>query len=451
VISCVARSALTSITSVHGDVKGPIFSAAELQFYNTVSDCIKLIFSFNRRLSDENLDLWAVVVSSVCELMIKIYENNLQDSGARNLISQFSCLVLEPFANFLRVYPVRKNGFRDFVDKLLEPLLHLIGILHDKVKDSPVLEHKLSKLVEEILSYGLFHSVHLDGYLSIHSTEKYSASTDCKLEGARTIIKSYHRHLFDKMENLVSERKAPSVAGIGDMFRLFINCVGKYKRDLLDADKSKVMQSQSVKQPAKIGNLTLGKSDHLIAPSSEMRKSFFDFFVVILEPLLVDLKKHLQCDLQAESSLPDVFCALKSVNKVLSVMMHERVYLRTQGDYGDACLKFFKIIYGLFLSCYAKFTQFWQSTFGLDKSMRVGIFNSIAKEFILVVRNFLEIEYEVIGDELVSTWIMIFTFLAMAYFSEDATLFSGAVDLGCWVLNLYSELRQVSINPFRAV
>ncbi|KAJ8433946.1 hypothetical protein Cgig2_001875 [Carnegiea gigantea] len=448
VISCVARSALKSINSVHVDVKEPIFSTAELQFYNSVSDCIKLIFSFHRRLSDENLDLWAVVISSVLELIVKIYGDNLQDNDARNLISQFSCLVFEPFAKFLRVHPVRKNGFRDFVDKLLDPLLHLLGILHDKVKDSPVVGQSMNKSVEEILSYGLFHSVHLDEYLSIHSTEKYSASTDCKLEGGRTIIKSYHRHVFDKMENLVSERKVPSVAGIGHMFQLFINCVRKYKRGLLDAEKSNVMESRSTKQPTKIGNLTSERSDHMITPSSEVRKSVFDFFVVILEPLLLDLKKHLHCDLQAESSLLDVFCALKSVNKVLSVMMHERVYLRTHGDYGGACLNFFKIIYGLFLSCYAKLSQLWQSTFGRDKSVQVGILNSIAKEFILVVQNFLEIEYEVIGDELVGTWVVIFTFLAMAHFSEDVTLFSETIDLGCRVLNLYSELRQVDHAVF---
>lgn len=452
VISCVAKSALHSYNFVDTDNKELTFSSVEFVLFNTINGCLKLIFFPHGRLLNENLDLWAVAVSSLLQLVIEVYTGNLQDSGMRNLFTEFLCLVLEPFSKFLRLHPCRKNGFRDFVDKLLEPLLHLLGLLHDQVKDrSIVLGQNLFMLVKEILSYGLFHPLHLDEYLCLNITDKYT-SVDQKLGNARTIIKSYHRHLFDKVGSLVSERKTQALSGVGELFRLFVVSVKKLKRDSKDAESLRNTETQDAKHLSKVSYLTSEKSHTTTTPASEIRKSFFDFFVLTMEPLLHDLSKYVQSDLQFGTSLLNVYYSLKSVNKILSSMVYESAYLRMEDSSGGACLNFFKISFGLLMSCYVKFNQFCLSKWSSNSFVQVETLNSMAKEFILVVGNFLDVEYGVIGDDLISIWLMILTCLAVAHSSEDVTqlcpLHSMTVELGCRLINLYSELRQVDRAVF---
>ncbi|KAL9238368.1 hypothetical protein vseg_012798 [Gypsophila vaccaria] len=447
VISCVARSTLHKLNGLHTDVEVSSFITTECHLYNTVNDCLKSLFNSHGRLLNGNLDLWTVTVSSLFELVIKTFAHNLQDSDVGNLIIELSCLVFEHFAKFLKVHPCRKNGFRDFVEKLLEPLLHLLGMLPEQIRDdgNPMVKNLFS-FVQEIVSYGLFHLVHLDEYLSLHGTERYNSLPEWKVISARTSIKSYLRHLFDKLENLVSKRKVHALSGVGEMFQLFVNCVKKQKKD--DSDGPKPTGTQSTKDSSKISNLNSEKSN-TTGPGWNMRKSFFDFFVLSMEPLLLDLKKHLQSEVESKTFVADVNFALKSVNTILSTMVRERIYLRTEDNSGGACLSFFKVSYGLLLSCYAKVNQLWISKFGNDSSAQVEVLHSAAKESAFVIMNFLEIEYEVIGDDLDSTWLTILTFLAMGHSSggtlELCPLSSVAVDLGCRVVSLYSELRQVNL------
>ena len=67
----------------------------------------------------------------------------------------------------------------DFIDKLLEPLMHFLGVLHLRSGGSNShWTENLLKLVEEVLFNGLFHPIHIDGFLSLRGTEKYATSND---------------------------------------------------------------------------------------------------------------------------------------------------------------------------------------------------------------------------------------------------------------------------------
>ena len=276
VTASMARSALHSSNSVDIEIKELTFTSVKIQLFKTMNDCLKLLFSFRGRLLNENLDVWAVAVSSLLELLIRLYTESYQDSGVRDLVTESSCLVLEPFSKFLRLHPCRKNAFRDFVDKLLEPLLHLLGLLHDQTRDkSLILVQKLFKLVEEILSYGLFHSVHLDEYLSLHITYKYNSSVDKKLRSSRMIIKSFHRHLFNKVDNLVSEGRIWALPSLENVFRLFIVNVKKLKKESQVAESSRASETPHL---SKVSNSTTEKNHTTKTPASEIRMSFFDFF-----------------------------------------------------------------------------------------------------------------------------------------------------------------------------
>ncbi|KAM1760706.1 hypothetical protein ACFX12_003553 [Malus domestica] len=203
-IDLIARNALSLLnkTSSRPTLS---FSSEELQLYNTVLDCISLVFASHGGMSDENLDLWVSTVGAVLDLLHKFYVENLVCGNGGDFVFLFLCLVLEPFAKFFRAHPAWKDGFRDFIDKLLEALLHLLGLLHLQIDESnPGWTRSLLKLVEEVLSHGLYHPIHIDGFLSLCSSEKYATSNSGKSQDSKTTLKSYHRHLFSSKHDIVN-------------------------------------------------------------------------------------------------------------------------------------------------------------------------------------------------------------------------------------------------------
>ncbi|KAF2325726.1 hypothetical protein GH714_034251 [Hevea brasiliensis] len=236
---CIARNALLLLAEMSLHSKDLVFIGKGFELYNVVLDCVSLVFLSHGGLSNENLDLWISTVCAVLELVHKIYDENLDVRNAGDFALRFSCLLLEPFAKFLRVHPTRKTGFRDFVDELLGPLLHSLGVLHLHFDGSnPGLTRNLLTTVEEVLSQGLFHSIHIDGFLSLRSTEKYSASSDGKMKESKTVIKSYHRHLFDKLERIMASKKDSELSGLGELFQLLVDRVKNQKvASILSEDK----------------------------------------------------------------------------------------------------------------------------------------------------------------------------------------------------------------------
>ncbi|KAJ0077610.1 hypothetical protein Patl1_36110 [Pistacia atlantica] len=176
-IGCIARNALSLVNENSSGFKESFSVGGGYELYSVVLDCLSLVFSW-------------------------------EDA----FVLQFSCLVLEPFAKFLRTHPTRKNGFRDFVDKLLESLLHLLGMLKFQ-SDANISDQtrNLLTLVEEVLSNGLFHPTHIDGFLGLRATEKYLASHERKSGDSKTAVKSYHRHIFDKLESIMTAKEGISV------------------------------------------------------------------------------------------------------------------------------------------------------------------------------------------------------------------------------------------------
>uniref|UniRef100_A0A5B7BNV3 Nucleolar 27S pre-rRNA processing Urb2/Npa2 C-terminal domain-containing protein n=1 Tax=Davidia involucrata TaxID=16924 RepID=A0A5B7BNV3_DAVIN len=424
VIFCIARDALSRLNAVSPHTKDSILSREVVEFYSIVLGCISLVFSTHGGVSNENLDLWVLTVVVVLELVQKIFKDKL-DGGELGVFGlQLSCFVLEPFAKFLRVHPTRKNGFRDFIDKLLEPLLHLLDVLHLYINgSSPGWTRHLLKLVEEVLSQGLFHPSHIDGFLSLQSTGKYITSNDGKPKDSKTFIKSYHRHLFDKLEKIMVGKNELALGGVGELFCLFVHCVKKQK-----GASEKSHCSSSV--------------------NAETRKSLFEFFVQIMEPLMQGIDTYLQAELEVGFVLLDVHSTLKSANKTLASFMHEKVYIRTEDTSEGSCLNFLKVVYDMFMSFSAKINRLWSSTSDFDKGTHVEVLNLIAKELIVAVRYLLEIEYEVVGNDLESLWLMMFSYTALGLSLMDAPdqclLTSEILHLGCQLVNLYSELRQVN-------
>lgn len=459
-VSCIARKILSLLDEKSLPSKESLFVGEGFELCNIVLDCVSLVFSSSGGLLNENLDLWVSTVDPVLEIVIKLYAQNLDGCNVGAFVLQFSCLVLDPFSRFLRVHPIRKNGFRDFVDKLLEPLLHLLGLLHFQVDNSnrgPT--RSLLKLVEEVMCNGLFHPTHIDGFLGLHNVEKYLASSDGKLSGSKTVVKSYHRHLFDKLESIMVAKKVSVLNGIGNLFHLLVHQVKRQKGASVISEVTKKIRkfgasSQWEKDLSDlVSRDTFGSSNALPEQSYissnldlETQKSLFEFFVQIMEPLLAEMNGYVQAKIVEGPILLDAHCTLKSINSLLASFMRERVYVRTEDSSEGACLNFLKKIHDAITSLASKLPQL--STCDMNDGMPKEMFTYLAKELLVAVGNLLDIEYEVFGHDLVSLWLMMLSFLEIGLSFVDApdqhALTTQTLDVGCQLVNLYSELRQVS-------
>ena len=461
-IYCIARNALSLLNDEHFPAMESSFTGEGFELYDIVLNCVSLLFSSHNGLSNENLDLWISSVDAVLELVRKIYTDNIAGGNAGKFVLQFSCLVLDPFNKFLRVHPCRKNGFRDFVDKLLELLLHLLGVLNLQADgNNSGWAKNLLRLVEEVLSHGLFHPAHFDGFLTLHAKEKHGKEYDGQSSEPKMFVKSYHRHLFDKLEKIVAAKKVLPLSGIGELFRLLVVQVKKQKGALAFSEGTKIVGKtvgfvhsedyfSGHMSMMLAGNCSALSENSYLSSSlnSETRKSLFDFFVQILEPLLFQIKGFLQTKLEVGPALLDVHCTIKSTNKLLASFMHEKVYVRMEDTNEGACLNFLKVVYDRIMVFSVNICQMWLSAIDADKGIYADTLNLIGKELIAALGYFLEIDYEVIGNDLVSLWLMMLSFSAIGLSSIDtctqSSISSKMVDVGCQLINLYSELRQVS-------
>ncbi len=445
-IFVIAKDAVSLVNNTLLSSQESYFIGEGFKLYSTVLDCISLVFSSHGGLSNENLDLWLSTVDAVLELVLKVYTKNLDSGSIDVFATRFSCLVLEPFAKFLRVHPIRKMGFHDFIDKLLEPLMHFLGVLHLRSGGSNShWTENLLKLVEEVLFNGLFHPIHIDGFLSLRGTEKYATSNDEESKNSKTVIKSYHRHLFEKLERILTEKKVSAMGGIGELFRLLVHRAKKLKGGASRHLEDNSFGHTSKMYPGSSGVL-LDKSYYSSGFSADTRKSLFDFFVQIMEPLLLKINSYLQVKPEVGPELLDVQGTLNSINKLLACFMDEKVYVRTEDTSEGACFNFLKKVYDTVISFSTNLLGL--SKYDIENQTHIDMLTLSANEVFVAVGYLLEIEYEVIGNDLVSLWIMMFSYSGIGFSLVDVldhcSLSSKIEALGCQLINLYSQLRQVS-------
>ncbi|XP_071930649.1 uncharacterized protein [Coffea arabica] len=453
VIDCISRDALACFSLELIDSKESALSSEGNELQETVLSCISFIFSSHNGVANANLDLWIMVTDTVLEIVRKVFSNKVADSKAGIFILQFSCYLLEPFAKFLRVHPARKNGFHDFIDRLLEPLMHLLDELRLSTCKDLGWSKNLLKLVEEISSQGLFHAAHIDGFLSLQSTGKYKKSDDGKSKERIFFIKSYHRKLFDKLEKIIACKNSLPLGGVGALFHLFVVCATKQKGVSSVNKVSRQLEDSAghiSERSSGSSNVALQTQNCSGSVSAVTRKSLFDFFVQIMESFLSHITMHLQAEWNVGTPLSDVLCVLISANKLLASFKQENIYTRLEDISEGACMNFLRFIYETIMLLSVKIKHL-MSSFGSNvRNQEVLIL--MAKEIVVAVHLLVEIEYEVVGDDLENLWGIMFTFASSSQSMVDVPdkhlLISEIHILGCALINLYSELRQVNTSVF---
>ncbi|KAL0422836.1 UNVERIFIED_CONTAM: hypothetical protein Slati_3306500 [Sesamum latifolium] len=455
VIHSIVMEASASVNNMSLCCEGTLLDW-QLQCYDAVLDCISLIFSFHGGVANENLDLWIFLMDKVLGLILKFVKGQFDGSKLGSFILKLSCYLFDPFAKFLRVHPTRKNGFHNFIDKLLEPLLHLLHVLHSGSCGFNIEWTKnLPELVEEVLAQGLFHPTHIDGFLSLQSTARYKNSSDVAVKEEKLVNKSYHRHLFDKVEKIVAKKNELALLGLGELLHLFVSCVAKHKGISVSGGDSRQSDMSSTSHGTNSSPQSRRVSSNLIpvrhSMDAELRKSIFDYFVQVLEYLLAELNKYVQSDGEAESVLFYVSSILRSINNLLFTFICDKIYLRTEDTSDGASRNFLRLIYMTVVSFSVKIAHETLCV-GSDEKSHRELLISVRKELIASVHHLLNIEYEVVGDDLESLWTMILSSAACCYSLKDVPgqplLSSEILSLGCRLFDLYSELRQVDTLVF---
>ncbi|KAL3515027.1 hypothetical protein ACH5RR_021929 [Cinchona calisaya] len=454
VIEFFSRDALTRLNPELKDSMESTLSNEGLELQEIVLNCISLVFSSHSGVVNANLDLWIMVTDTVLELVREVFENRVADSKAGIFTLQFSCCLLEPFTKFLRVHPARKNSFHDFVDRLLEPLMHLLDELHLSTSKNPGWSKNLLKLVEEVLSQGLFHTAHIDGFLGLQSTGKYKDSHNVKSKERTLPIKSYHRHLFDKLEKIIASKNTLPLGGVGELFRLFVKCATKQKGVSSVMEGSRKLEDSNghiFERSSGSSNMALKKYNHSSSMSAETRKPLFNFFVQIMEFFLSHITTLHQAEWNVETPLLDVLCVLRSANKLLDGFKQENIYTRMEDISEGASMNFLRLIYETIMLFSVKIKHLLLS-FGSNVGKQKEVLILMVKEIVVAVHHLVDIEYEVVGDDLENLWGMMLTFSACSQYTVDVPdkhlLSFEILNLGCAVIDLYSELRQVSTSMF---
>ena len=445
-VELIARNAM-SMLEESSTCSGETFVSEErFKLYDAALDCVSLVFLSHDGLSNENLGLWVSTAKAGLKLVLRMYGRNLDGSNVGDFALRFLWLVLQPFSKFLRVHPVRQSRFHEFVDELLELLLHVSGEL--RVNGSnPIWTERVIKVVEEVLSHGLFHPVLIDEFLSLHGLEKYVASCDDVSKDSKPAIQSYPRHLFDVLNKIITRKNAMAMSSVGLLFHLFVNSARKFKGTSVLYEGNKTMESMNdSRQPVPGENCS---SNNICA---DTQKSLLNFFVLIMEPFLLDINAYLQTKINNKLQFSDLHGILKSIGNLLASFMQEKVYVRTEDTSGGACLNFFKSIFNALMT--TSTSALGLSNYDTTNRKELEIFMLSANEILVAIGYILEIEYEVVGEDLVNLWVIMLSYFAincnMMNVFDQCSLSSSIPALGCQIINLYSQLRQVRIKTLNA-
>ncbi|CAL4913139.1 unnamed protein product [Urochloa decumbens] len=392
---------------------------------------MSLLFSSNTRaFFNAGVDLWASCVIEVINLAKKVSAN---EENFFPLLQKLANCLLGQFSSFLRFYANPKNIFNAFVDKILGPLLELLVLLNSQA-NSDKCKHAgtMLKTVEDVLSNGLFHPQHLSGYFCLRSLNKSSIAKDIK--------GSYHRHLFQRFKGIKTENKAVLLAGFGYLLQLFVS-------------RARNQRTTLARSGATLSRLQ--KSSEGSEEPQHPRESPFEVFIQFMEPMVLECKSYSQKEFSklGVTRLVEVHCMLKSINVMLTTLIEEKIYVPTEDTSEGSYFNFLQDIYTVLISISEKMYEFWVSAVHLEDLSIKKIVPLMFTEIISAVASFLEIEYKVLGDDLMKLWLMIFALSVINASSKNVKpcflLASKISSLSAQVIGTFSELRQVSRSIFR--
>lgn len=496
------------------------------------TEAVEVLFSLHGRYFRPTLDLWASSALAAASLGQRVFSKELPEDD-QFVLPKLVCLVLESFTRYLGSHPNPKNVFPVIVEKLLEPLLSLLEVLTGEFNSKErskndvayIWRTRLLGIVEDIFAFGLFHSVHIDGYLNVcksysqvesqriikaNKKAKPASSREHEREVPHAAVGSYHKSLFQKLDYLRKEGKTTALHGIGRLLSIFIrrkknqganasHIIGTRKinssrifgesQETRNSDKELQDTTHSTGSSTKNDGIaktsnacestqTSGEAGvHLNKQEKVMGKPLFNLFVEFMEPLQIDLEK---CegfiDIQESKKFCHMSCVQSTVvaiNGLLGVVKDDKIYIPTEDTPGQAHFNYLKRIYSTIFQLGALvLTLCSRVASGADNKVRNGLVERFGskeqvfgpgletlamttmKNIVLALGYLMEIEYRVAEEELLDLWLLLLSFLALDSCGNNKhrnspILAPEIIQLGCRIICIYGELRQVDRPLFR--
>ncbi|GLJ26271.1 hypothetical protein SUGI_0504910 [Cryptomeria japonica] len=493
-------------------------------FMKEFAEVVRLLFSLHGRYIRLTLDLWASSALGAASLAERVLLTGGQDDYDF-VFPNLTCLVLEEFARYLASHSNPRNVFPVIVEKLFEPLLSLLVVLEreqnleDLCKDGIAYTWRirLARILEDIFSFGLFHPVHIDGYLNVckiggsgesqrdmkaKKKSKSASSREREREDSTATFASYHKSLFQKLEYLRKEGKATALHGIGRLLSIYIcrkKIIGseKTKNSRMSGESLELINTYKQQQEIPHSRENSSKTSSGTSKNSNMNESkhtaieqvhtskhdqatvkpLFNLFVEFMDPLQMDVE---HCEnvvhLQETQKLQQLSCAhstLVAINGLLFVVKDEKLFVPTEDTPEQAHFNYLKKIYNtvfklgalvptLCLNVMEGFDRMGSNANGKALRSKLQMLDPafenlptmIMKEIVLALSYLLEIEYRVADGELFDLWLLLLSYSAMnsgknKKQEQSSMLNSQIVYLGCRIIIIYGELRQVDRSLFR--
>ncbi|XP_078448325.1 urb2/Npa2 family protein [Wolffia australiana] len=347
-------------------------------------DCVSLLLKLNgRNFNAAGVDLWTSCAVPAVHLLSRISSKDCNPFSSKEELLGLLILLLDHFVSFMRFHPSPKTIFKPFVDRLLQPLVELLALLEENAGSS------VFSAVEDCLYNGLCHPSHIAGFSALRNLN------------VKSLNESYHRHFFLKFQEIVHKKNAVAMGGLGHVFQVFVNSM-------------------------------MSKSEN--GSSSGLFEVFYQF----MEPLFLDCKKFNELDIaMVETEILGFCSSIRTANDLLGVAAGKRIYDRTQDSAEGDFFCFLKRLYDEIVVAIRKLYGFWSS----KSNVLANGLHLMARELVVSVGHFLEIEYNVIGDDMTDIWFMMLSYLAI---SDDSSLKNEILRVGRQLLDLYSDLRQAT-------
>ncbi|XP_057822782.2 uncharacterized protein LOC131035147 isoform X2 [Cryptomeria japonica] len=452
-------------------------------FMKEFAEVVRLLFSLHGRYIRLTLDLWASSALGAASLAERVLLTGGQDDYDF-VFPNLTCLVLEEFARYLASHSNPRNVFPVIVEKLFEPLLSLLVVLEreqnleDLCKDGIAYTWRirLARILEDIFSFGLFHPVHIDGYLNVckiggsgesqrdmkaKKKSKSASSREREREDSTATFASYHKSLFQKLEYLRKEGKATALHGIGRLLSIYIcrkKIIGseKTKNSRMSGESLELINTYKQQQEIPHSRENSSKTSSGTSKNSNMNESkhtaieqvhtskhdqatvkpLFNLFVEFMDPLQMDVE---HCEnvvhLQETQKLQQLSCAhstLVAINGLLFVVKDEKLFVPTEDTPEQAHFNYLKKIYNtvfklgalvptLCLNVMEGFDRMGSNANGKALRSKLQMLDPafenlptmIMKEIVLALSYLLEIEYRVADGELFDLWLLLLSYSAM--------------------------------------
>lgn len=217
---CLLSGYVHRITGISPSLMRPLTSCISSPLSENLKaeliDVVSVVFTEYSRPLRSNLDSWVSLTSGALNLLRPDGKNiYVRDSAVVELVSG----IVGGFSKTVASHPNPSKLFQSIVARLLEPLLEVIG---DSISNGNQSLSKVVSAAEDIIENSLFHSSHVVGYYEVCMNLKKKVDTNVNgSKNSEGWQRSYHRTLFQKLDDIRKSGNLVVLIGLGRIFKLY--------------------------------------------------------------------------------------------------------------------------------------------------------------------------------------------------------------------------------------